>query len=67
MSPPVGATGIQTCNDPGGGGDAPTPFRRFRVGAAYGAFSSTLKLGGIPPFPFTPWWNATDFSLPHRS
>jgi hypothetical protein len=46
MSPPVGATGIQTCNDPGSGSDSAASFRRFRVGAAYGAFSSTLKLGG---------------------
>jgi hypothetical protein len=44
MSPPVGATGIQTCNDPGNG-EAASPARRFRVGAAFGAFSSTLKLG----------------------
>lgn len=45
MSPPVGATGIQTCSDPGNGGDdGGARFRRFRVGAAFGAFSSTLKL-----------------------
>src|SRR5437868_3643007 len=50
MSPPVGATGIQTCNDPGPGGDGgdggESRMRRFRVGAAFGAFSSTLKLTG---------------------
>jgi len=45
MSPPVGATGIQTCNDPGSE-HGTAPSRRFRVGASFGAFSSELELTG---------------------
>jgi hypothetical protein len=50
MSPPVGATGIQTCN---GDGDASADSdassraaKTWRVGANLGGFSSTVKLSG---------------------
>ena len=42
MSPPVGATGIQTCD----GDESGTIARRFRVGANVGGFSSTVKFPG---------------------
>jgi hypothetical protein len=46
MSPPVGATGIQTCNDTGDADTSSRPSNRWRVGANLGGFSSTLKVSG---------------------